>query len=39
MVLCVNKVEDQEQIWEMVGEFYTLGLGILSCFCGARRNG
>ncbi|HHT72587.1 MAG TPA: ribosome biogenesis GTPase Der [Firmicutes bacterium] len=27
VVLCVNKVEDQEQIWEMVGEFYTLGLG------------
>ena len=27
VVLCVNKVEDQDQAWQMVGEFYGLGLG------------
>ena len=27
VVLCVNKVEDQDQAWQMVGEFYGLGFG------------
>jgi len=27
IVLCVNKVDDQEQAWELMGEFYALGLG------------
>lgn len=27
VILCVNKVEEPDQIWEAMGEFYSLGLG------------